>query len=191
MALRPYECVARDFAYVKALQPREKLHLSLSISVSPFCESSNIQTPSRYEGPLFRRARGPRAMESMVEENGSTVDPLSQGSQSGETAPTIVTSVPIILNTTCTTNQQTSAVTTAATTTTATRHLLASTSIVQLTLPSAAAAQVYRMIRSCVSMHIPCCCTCSRLILRLELFLFDHREHASRGTGTCLLETFA
>ncbi|XP_023317534.1 cyclic AMP-responsive element-binding protein 1 isoform X3 [Trichogramma pretiosum] len=36
---------------------------------------------------------GPRAMDSMVEENGSVVDPLAQGSQSGETAPNIVTSV--------------------------------------------------------------------------------------------------
>ncbi|OXU30259.1 hypothetical protein TSAR_014304 [Trichomalopsis sarcophagae] len=77
-------------------------------------------------------------MESMVEENGSTVDPMSQGSQSGETAPTIVTSVPITLNTTSTTNQQTSAPLTTATTA---RHLLASTSIVQLTLPAAAQVQ--------------------------------------------------
>ncbi|XP_032455919.1 cyclic-AMP response element binding protein isoform X9 [Nasonia vitripennis] len=83
-------------------------------------------------------------MESMVEENGSTMDPMSQGSQSGETAPTIVTSVPIILNTTSTTNQQTSAPLTTATTT---HHLLASTSIVQLTLPSAAAAQVQSVIQ--------------------------------------------
>ncbi|XP_011496795.1 PREDICTED: cyclic AMP-responsive element-binding protein 1 isoform X2 [Ceratosolen solmsi marchali] len=36
-------------------------------------------------------------MESMVEENGSAVDPLSQGSQSGETAPTIVTSVQSVI----------------------------------------------------------------------------------------------
>ncbi|EGI66393.1 hypothetical protein G5I_05076 [Acromyrmex echinatior] len=38
-------------------------------------------------------SRGSRAMESMVEENGSTVDPLSvQGSQS-DAAPAIATSV--------------------------------------------------------------------------------------------------
>ncbi|XP_058794149.1 cyclic AMP-responsive element-binding protein 1-like isoform X4 [Phymastichus coffea] len=36
-------------------------------------------------------------MESMVEENGSAVDPLAQGSQSGETAPTIVTSVQSVI----------------------------------------------------------------------------------------------
>ncbi|XP_031787461.1 cyclic-AMP response element binding protein isoform X44 [Nasonia vitripennis] len=36
-------------------------------------------------------------MESMVEENGSTMDPMSQGSQSGETAPTIVTSVQSVI----------------------------------------------------------------------------------------------
>lgn len=82
------------------------------------------------------RARGPRAMESMVEENGSAVDPLAQGSQSGETAPTIVTSVQSFNR-----NQQQQA-----------HQLIASTSIVQLTLPSSAATQVYRMT-SCVSMH--------------------------------------
>ncbi|XP_014223078.1 cyclic AMP-responsive element-binding protein 1 isoform X10 [Trichogramma pretiosum] len=40
---------------------------------------------------------GPRAMDSMVEENGSVVDPLAQGSQSGETAPNIVTSVQSVI----------------------------------------------------------------------------------------------
>ncbi|XP_015515183.1 cyclic AMP-responsive element-binding protein 1 isoform X4 [Neodiprion pinetum] len=36
-------------------------------------------------------------MESMVEENGSTVDPLSQGSQSGDAAPAIATSVQSVI----------------------------------------------------------------------------------------------
>ncbi|XP_012272549.1 cyclic AMP-responsive element-binding protein 1 isoform X12 [Orussus abietinus] len=44
------------------------------------------------------RARGPRAMESMVEENGSTVDPLSQSSQGGDAAaPAIATSVQSVI----------------------------------------------------------------------------------------------
>ncbi|XP_012527130.1 cyclic AMP-responsive element-binding protein 1 isoform X4 [Monomorium pharaonis] len=36
-------------------------------------------------------------MESMVEENGSAVDPLSQGSQSGDAAPAIATSVQSVI----------------------------------------------------------------------------------------------
>ncbi|XP_048508271.1 cyclic AMP-responsive element-binding protein 1 isoform X14 [Athalia rosae] len=40
---------------------------------------------------------GPQAMESMVEENGSTVDPLSQGSQGGDAAPAIATSVQSVI----------------------------------------------------------------------------------------------
>lgn len=74
-------------------------------------------------------------MESMVEENGSAVDPLSQGSQSGDAAPAIATSVQSIDRT----HQQ------------QTHHLVASTSIVQLTLPSSGTTQVYRRL-SCVSM---------------------------------------
>ncbi|XP_033225605.1 cyclic AMP-responsive element-binding protein 1 isoform X11 [Belonocnema kinseyi] len=42
---------------------------------------------------LFLPRRRFPAMESMVEENGSAVDQLSQGSQSGDAAPTIATSV--------------------------------------------------------------------------------------------------
>ncbi|XP_058794146.1 cyclic AMP-responsive element-binding protein 1-like isoform X1 [Phymastichus coffea] len=71
-------------------------------------------------------------MESMVEENGSAVDPLAQGSQSGETAPTIVTSVQSSYNTT--NHQQLN-------------QLTASTSIVQLALPSPANAQVQSVIQ--------------------------------------------
>ena len=56
------------------------------------------------------------------------MDPLAQGSQSGETAPTIVTSVQSLNR-----NHQQQ-----------THQLVASTSIVQLTLPSSAATQVYR-----------------------------------------------
>lgn len=74
-------------------------------------------------------------MESMVEENGSAVDPLSQGSQSSDTAPVIATSVHSIDRT----HQQ------------QTHHLVASTSIVQLTLPPSGTTQVYRRL-SCVSM---------------------------------------
>lgn len=74
-------------------------------------------------------------MESMVEENGSAVDPLSQGSQSGDAAPAIATSVQSLDRT----HQQ------------QTHHLVASTSIVQLTLPSSGTTQVYRRL-SCVSM---------------------------------------
>ncbi|XP_048508269.1 cyclic AMP-responsive element-binding protein 1 isoform X12 [Athalia rosae] len=43
------------------------------------------------------RDSGPQAMESMVEENGSTVDPLSQGSQGGDAAPAIATSVQSVI----------------------------------------------------------------------------------------------
>ncbi|XP_019888766.1 cyclic AMP-responsive element-binding protein 1 isoform X7 [Ooceraea biroi] len=71
-------------------------------------------------------SRGRRAMESMVEENGSAVDPLSQGSQSSDAAPAIATSVQSINRT----HQQ------------QTHHLVASTSIVQLTLPSSGTTQV-------------------------------------------------
>lgn len=84
---------------------------------------------------MLQSSRGSRAMESMVEENGSAVDPLSQGSQSGDAAPAIATSVQSIDRT----HQQ------------QTHHLVASTSIVQLTLPSSGTTQVYRRF-SCVSM---------------------------------------
>ncbi|XP_070148756.1 cyclic AMP response element-binding protein B isoform X8 [Polyergus mexicanus] len=70
-------------------------------------------------------------MESMVEENGSAVDPLSQGSQSGDAAPAIATSVQSIDRT----HQQ------------QTHHLVASTSIVQLTLPSSGTTQVQSVIQ--------------------------------------------
>ncbi|XP_043501658.1 cyclic AMP-responsive element-binding protein 1-like isoform X2 [Polistes fuscatus] len=70
-------------------------------------------------------------MESMVEENGSAVDPLSQGSQSGDAAPAIATSVQSLNRTP---QQQT-------------HHLVASTSIVQLTLPSSGATQVQSVIQ--------------------------------------------
>lgn len=73
-------------------------------------------------------------MESMVEENGSAVDPLSPGSQSGDAAPAIGASVQSLSRT----HQQ------------QTHHLVASTSIVQLTLPASGTAQVYRSL-SCVS----------------------------------------
>lgn len=60
----------------------------------------------------------------MVEENGSVVDPLaSPGSQSGDSAPAIATSVQSLNRT-------------------QTHHLVASTSIVQLTLPSSGTTQV-------------------------------------------------
>lgn len=84
---------------------------------------------------VLQSSRGSRAMESMVEENGSAVDPLSQSSQSGDAAPAIATSVQSIDRT----HQQ------------QTHHLVASTSIVQLTLPSSGTTQVYRRF-SCVSM---------------------------------------
>ncbi|XP_063973856.1 cyclic AMP-responsive element-binding protein 1 isoform X14 [Diachasmimorpha longicaudata] len=42
-------------------------------------------------------ACGPRAMESMVEENGSAVDSMSPGSQSGDAAPAIATSVQSVI----------------------------------------------------------------------------------------------
>ncbi|XP_070523911.1 cyclic AMP response element-binding protein B isoform X8 [Cardiocondyla obscurior] len=70
-------------------------------------------------------------MESMVEENGSTVDPLSQSSQGGDAAPAIATSVQSINRT----HQQ------------QTHHLVASTSIVQLTLPSSGTTQVQSVIQ--------------------------------------------
>ncbi|XP_011632783.1 cyclic AMP-responsive element-binding protein 1 isoform X5 [Pogonomyrmex barbatus] len=70
-------------------------------------------------------------MESMVEENGSAVDPLSQSSQSGDAAPAIATSVQSIDRT----HQQ------------QTHHLVASTSIVQLTLPSSGTTQVQSVIQ--------------------------------------------
>lgn len=83
---------------------------------------------------FYRLRKRSRAMESMVEENGSAVDQLSQGSQSGDAAPVIATSVQFP-----NTNQQ------------QTHHLLASTSIVQLSLPSSGTTQVYRR-NSCVSL---------------------------------------
>ncbi|XP_072764685.1 cyclic AMP response element-binding protein B isoform X9 [Anoplolepis gracilipes] len=70
-------------------------------------------------------------MESMVEENGSAVDPLSTGSQSGDAAPAIATSVQSIDRS----HQQ------------QTHHLVASTSIVQLTLPSSGTTQVQSVIQ--------------------------------------------
>lgn len=90
-----------------------------------------------YYGVLYvlQSSRGSRAMESMVEENGSAVDPLSQNTQSGDAAPAIATSVQSIDRT----HQQ------------QTHHLVASTSIVQLTLPPSGTTQVYRRL-SCVSM---------------------------------------
>ncbi|XP_046428962.1 cyclic AMP response element-binding protein B isoform X9 [Neodiprion pinetum] len=66
-------------------------------------------------------------MESMVEENGSTVDPLSQGSQSGDAAPAIATSVQSLSR--------------------SQHHLVASTSIVQLTLPLSGTTQVQSVIQ--------------------------------------------
>ncbi|XP_076170433.1 cyclic-AMP response element binding protein B isoform X3 [Ptiloglossa arizonensis] len=70
-------------------------------------------------------------MESMVEENGSAVDPLSTGSQGGDAAPAIATSVQSLNRT----HQQ------------QTHHLVASTSIVQLTLPSSGTTQVQSVIQ--------------------------------------------
>ncbi|XP_024944546.1 cyclic AMP-responsive element-binding protein 1 isoform X8 [Cephus cinctus] len=70
-------------------------------------------------------------MESMVEENGSAVDPLSQGSQSGDAAPAIATSVQSLSRS----HQH------------QTHHLVASTSIVQLTLPSSGTTQVQSVIQ--------------------------------------------
>ncbi|XP_015436818.1 PREDICTED: cyclic AMP-responsive element-binding protein 1 isoform X2 [Dufourea novaeangliae] len=70
-------------------------------------------------------------MESMVEENGSAVDPLSVGSQGGDAAPAIATSVQSLNRT----HQQ------------QTHHLVASTSIVQLTLPSSGTTQVQSVIQ--------------------------------------------
>ncbi|XP_033225603.1 cyclic AMP-responsive element-binding protein 1 isoform X9 [Belonocnema kinseyi] len=46
---------------------------------------------------LFLPRRRFPAMESMVEENGSAVDQLSQGSQSGDAAPTIATSIQSVI----------------------------------------------------------------------------------------------
>ncbi|XP_029032268.1 cyclic-AMP response element binding protein B isoform X4 [Osmia lignaria lignaria] len=70
-------------------------------------------------------------MESMVEENGSAVDPLSTGSQGGDASPAIATSVQSLNRT----HQQ------------QTHHLVASTSIVQLTLPTSATTQVQSVIQ--------------------------------------------
>ncbi|XP_076286600.1 cyclic-AMP response element binding protein B isoform X3 [Lasioglossum baleicum] len=70
-------------------------------------------------------------MESMVEENGSAVDPLATGSQGGDAAPAIATSVQSLNRT----HQQ------------QTHHLVASTSIVQLTLPSSGTTQVQSVIQ--------------------------------------------
>ncbi|XP_033340505.1 cyclic-AMP response element binding protein B isoform X6 [Megalopta genalis] len=70
-------------------------------------------------------------MESMVEENGSAVDPLATGSQGDDAAPAIATSVQSLNRT----HQQ------------QTHHLVASTSIVQLTLPSSGTTQVQSVIQ--------------------------------------------
>ncbi|XP_043273855.1 cyclic AMP-responsive element-binding protein 1 isoform X6 [Venturia canescens] len=70
-------------------------------------------------------------MESMVEENGSAVDSLSPGSQSGDAAPALGTSVQSLNR-----NHQQH-----------THHLVASTSIVQLTLPASGTAQVQSVIQ--------------------------------------------
>ncbi|XP_033225602.1 cAMP-responsive element modulator isoform X8 [Belonocnema kinseyi] len=80
---------------------------------------------------LFLPRRRFPAMESMVEENGSAVDQLSQGSQSGDAAPTIATSVQSLIR-----NHQQQ-----------THHLVASTSIVQLTLPSLGTTQIQSVIQ--------------------------------------------
>ncbi|XP_034938039.1 cyclic AMP-responsive element-binding protein 1 isoform X2 [Chelonus insularis] len=69
-------------------------------------------------------------MESMVEENGSAVDPLSPESHSGDSAPAIATSVQSLSRS----QQQT-------------HHLVASTSIVQLTLPTSGTTQVQSVIQ--------------------------------------------
>ncbi|XP_012265763.1 cyclic AMP-responsive element-binding protein 1 isoform X15 [Athalia rosae] len=76
---------------------------------------------------MQKRDSGPQAMESMVEENGSTVDPLSQGSQGGDAAPAIATSVQSFSR--------------------SQHHLVASTSIVQLTLPLSGTTQVQSVIQ--------------------------------------------
>lgn len=134
--------------------------LSLRVSGAARVSYSSVATTSLTHGRY--RARGPRAMESMVEENGSAVDPLAQGSQSGETAPTIVTSVQSLNR-----NHQQQ-----------THQLVASTSIVQLTLPSSAATQVYRMA-SCVSMHF----------IHSLRFLF-HSSCTLRSTIARLMQAF-
>lgn len=126
-------CSPRDLCKARALGSRFSLRVSGPRGSSGFC----VARVGLIHGRC--RARGPRAMESMVEENGSAVDPLAQGSQSGETAPTIVTSVQSLDRNHQQQTQQT-------------HQLVASTSIVQLTLPSSAATQVYRTT-SCVSMH--------------------------------------
>ncbi|XP_053599099.1 cyclic AMP-responsive element-binding protein 1 isoform X5 [Microplitis mediator] len=69
-------------------------------------------------------------MESMVEENGSAVDPLSPDSHSGDSAPAIATSVQSLSRS----QQQT-------------HHLVASTSIVHLTLPTSGTTQVQSVIQ--------------------------------------------
>lgn len=73
---------------------------------------------------LFCRAASPRAMESMVEENGSAIDPLASASPSNDAVPTIA-SVQSLRG-----QPQT-------------HHLVASTSIVQL-IPSSGTTQVTR-----------------------------------------------
>ncbi|XP_044585763.1 cyclic AMP-responsive element-binding protein 1 isoform X3 [Cotesia glomerata] len=69
-------------------------------------------------------------MESMVEENGSAVDPLSPDSHSGDSAPAIATSVQSLSRSQLQTH-----------------HLVASTSIVQLTLPTSGTTQVQSVIQ--------------------------------------------
>ncbi|XP_074106023.1 cyclic-AMP response element binding protein B isoform X7 [Cotesia typhae] len=69
-------------------------------------------------------------MESMVEENGSAVDPLSPDSHSGDSAPAIATSVQSLSRSQLQTH-----------------HLVASTSIVQLTLPTSVTTQVQSVIQ--------------------------------------------
>jgi len=118
-------------------------------------------------------------MESMVEENGSTVDPLSvQGSQS-DSAPAIATSVQSIDRT----HQQ------------QTHHLIASTSIVQLTLPSSGTTQVYRRL-SCVSMSenlfsLSGACVYRLFILLLSLFsvMQVRFKHLVLHNAGCVLGT--
>ncbi|KYQ53733.1 Cyclic AMP-responsive element-binding protein 1 [Trachymyrmex zeteki] len=103
------------------------LRSSATLNVMP----RNMATRRCGERERDSSSRGSRAMESMVEENGSTVDPLSvQGSQS-DAAPAIATSVQSIDRT----HQQ------------QTHHLVASTSIVQLTLPSSGTTQVQSVIQ--------------------------------------------
>lgn len=112
-------------------------------------------------------------MESMVEENGSAVDPLSQSSQSGDAAPAIATSVQSLDRT----HQQ------------QTHHLVASTSIVQLTLPTSGTTQVYRRF-SCVSMSNNFLCSLfrsMRIIIYLS-FNYDYLYNISNlDIGFCIM----